>query len=832
MVKGKSFKITLSITLSLLLLFVLGLTGLWTERADAEDTVIHAVYDDENAGGTDDGTSWENAITILQKALDVAESGQQIWVAKGTYYPTSAYSLDGIDLRNKHFQMKNGVAIYGGFAGTEERSFDLTERDFITNETILSGDIGVVGDNSDNSYHVFYHDNLQLDDALLDGFTICDGNASYPNNNGGGMYNFNSSPTVTNVNFSKNTANDQGGGMHNNDSSPTLTNVNFSENTANYFGGGGMCNYNSSPILTDVNFSENTANFYGGGMRNEFSNPTLTNVILSGNTVNYHGGGMFNYYGSPTLTNVIFSRNTANYNGGGMLNLVGSPTLTNVIFSENTANSSGGGMFNRDSNPTIRNSIFWANIATSTGSEIFNDSCSPIISYSLIQGSGGSGDGWNGDLGDDGAGNIDADPMLIGTEDLRLPKGSPAIDAGTNAPYGEDGAAYGVTTDLNNNPRIVNNTVDMGAYEYQICTVTFNAHGGIPAIQEIKVNYGDTIDELPTVSKSGNSLIEWNTKQDGSGTAFTSSTPITADITLYAIWNSYTVTFNVGAGNGTITAVISEEEIHSGDLLAYGSTVTFTATPSSDWKFTRWDIDGTTVSTPVYNLIVESDKTVTAYFKRASSGSSNSAPITKYTLTMEIEGQGTVTPAEGEHKYPAGTSVNLKAAAVEGWEFVQWVLDGETVSNMETEIKLDGSVKAKAVFKETEPKPRGAKEIILTIDSQLMRVNSEEVAMDVAPIIDPQTGRTMVPVRFVSEYLGADVQWLLETKQIKIVLGDKGILLTIGSNKVLVNGEEIEIDCPAEVYGSRTFVPLRFVSEILGAKVEWDGTTRQVTIRK
>lgn len=388
-------------------------------------------------------------------------------------------------------------------------------------------------------------------------------------------------------------------------------------------------------------------------------------------------------------------------------------------------------------------------------------------------------------------------------------------------------------------------TADITVYaiwEPSSCNVTFNGNGGTPTTQEETLDYGDTIDALPTVSRVGHTFIEWNTEQDGSGTAFTASTPVTTDITVYAIWevHSYTLSFNIGAGSGSITVVLNEEEITSGDLVPYGSTVIFTATPAQGWNFNRWDIDDTTVNTPVFDLIVDSDKTVTAYFARASSssgssgssGSAGSVSKAEYTLTIEIEGQGTNTPEEGEHKYPAGTSVTLKAAAVEGWEFAQWIINKEAVSNMETEIKLNGNVQAKAVFKETQPKSPGAKKIILTIDSKLMQVNSKEVTMDVAPIIAPQTNRTMVPVRFVSEHLGAQVQWLQETKQVRIVLGDTEILLTIGSNKVLVNGEEIEIDCPAEVYGFRTYVPLRFVSEVLRAKVDWDETTRQVMIFK
>ena len=90
--------------------------------------------------------------------------GGEVWVAKGTYHPTDSGD------REISFQLKSGVALYGGFAGTER---ELDQRDWEANSTILSGDISKPGDNSDNSYHVVQGAN----DATIDGFTITGGNA-------------------------------------------------------------------------------------------------------------------------------------------------------------------------------------------------------------------------------------------------------------------------------------------------------------------------------------------------------------------------------------------------------------------------------------------------------------------------------------------------------------------------------------------------------------------------------------------------------------------------------------------------------------------------------
>ncbi len=92
-------------------------------------------------------------------------------------------------------------------------------------------------------------------------------------------------------------------------------------------------------------------------------------------------------------------------------------------------------------------------------------------------------------------------------------------------------------------------------------------------------------------------------------------------------------------------------------------------------------------------------------------------------------------------------------------------------------------------------------------------------------------GRTLVPVRFVAESLGAKVGWESKTQTVPISRGDQAIVLTIDQNIVQVNGKEVTLDTKAILSGGRTFVPLRFVSEVLGAKVEWDNPTATVFIK-
>ena len=133
------------------------------------------IYVDVNASGTNAGTSWTNAYTSLQSAVSNAVSGDEVWVAAGTYKP-SAYPTGrtSSDTREYAFYLESGVSYYGGFVGTETTR---SQRDYSSNVTILSGDIGTANSSSDNCYHVLVSVN-ESTAIRLDGFTITKGNAT------------------------------------------------------------------------------------------------------------------------------------------------------------------------------------------------------------------------------------------------------------------------------------------------------------------------------------------------------------------------------------------------------------------------------------------------------------------------------------------------------------------------------------------------------------------------------------------------------------------------------------------------------------------------------
>lgn len=147
--------------------------------------------------------------------------------------------------------------------------------------------------------------------------------------------------------------------------------------------------------------------------------------------------------------------------------------------------------------------------------------------------------------------------------------------------------------------------------------------------------------------------------------------------------------------------------------------------------------------------------------------------------------------------------------------------------------KLDSDVVTftyKVVGSPDGPSPRVVK---LTVGRMEASIDGFPYTLDAAPYIDAKAGRTLVPVRFIGEALGAGCDWNDETRQVIITAAGTVVVLTPGFNEVQVNGVRQTIDCASVILPpGRTFVPIRFVSETLGAHVDYDEVTKVITITR
>lgn len=117
--------------------------------------------------------------------------------------------------------------------------------------------------------------------------------------------------------------------------------------------------------------------------------------------------------------------------------------------------------------------------------------------------------------------------------------------------------------------------------------------------------------------------------------------------------------------------------------------------------------------------------------------------------------------------------------------------------------------------------------LIASAQAPTVFLDGKQLSFDVPPTLD--NGRTLVPLRGIFEALGAEVQWDGATQTVTATKGNTTIKLTVGG-QAYKNGQPITLDVPAKIINGRTLVPLRFVSEALGASVKWDGSTQTITI--
>ena len=357
------------------------------------------VYVNANASGTNNGSTWANAYNNLQDALANSATGAQIWVAAGSYSP-------GADSSSSFNVTIPGQEIYGGFAGTETA---ISQRDFLANKTILSGDVNgddimddFTNNRSDNNIHVMYIDDTISNSTIIDGFSIEHGQTEGASGSGndrraGGILSY-GSPIIRNCEFTQNygyyasSLYPRGSGADD----ILVENCIFFNNNAR-FGGGvyliakGVFNY----CDFDNNFAERGAGVYAGGVGDitTFNHCTFKNsgaadtrgAGIYGSTGvvanNCLFEGLIGVWGTSiyatdvtTLDSCEFKNNSAVNNGAGVLIAFQSvTTITNSDFESNVADNGGAIFIQNDSSLLfVDNCDFFINTAMSNGGAIYS----------------------------------------------------------------------------------------------------------------------------------------------------------------------------------------------------------------------------------------------------------------------------------------------------------------------------------------------------------------------------------------------------------------------------------------------------------------------------
>lgn len=395
--------------------------------------------------GTGDGVSWNEATRDLNWALRTAsiiksETGNapDIWVAQGIYY--------GDTLSENAFVLHDGINVYGGFVGNEAATYNLAQRDFGAHPTVLDGN---------NARRVLYQESFFGTASTWDGFTIRNGHT-----------------------------NNQGGGAHLR-GNITFRNCQFISNYAQNYGGGAYANGSSSyPILFEkCQFTGNHSVDQGGGVYSSYA--IACHCIFTHNLSNYNGGAIYITSASsaqPTVSNCLLANNTAS-NGGGIYSGSSYASVENSTIVNNTATTTGGGLYS-SSIRIVTNSILWGNRCNGSDNNIEVNSNPITCVYSAVE-NGYPGEG-NISLLPQSSMNGMFSPKFVRpsgnagyadettSTDWHLKQGSICIDRGSDSLV-----TIASNTDLDGNPRVRHNAVDMGCYESDYETSSIPQTGNI-----------------------------------------------------------------------------------------------------------------------------------------------------------------------------------------------------------------------------------------------------------------------------------------------------------------------------------------------------------------
>jgi GH25 family lysozyme M1 (1,4-beta-N-acetylmuramidase) len=196
-----------------------------------------------------------------------------------------------------------------------------------------------------------------------------------------------------------------------------------------------------------------------------------------------------------------------------------------------------------------------------------------------------------------------------------------------------------------------------------------------------------------------------------------------------------------------------------------------------------------------------------------------------YTLLPTVIGNGLLSIEPQTKSYPAGSTVTVTAKPAAGWEFTGWS-GGIAGTANPLALTMNANKSFLATFKKSVDPNQHI--ITLSVGSKVAHLDGQTVTLDTPPVI--VSGRTLVPLRPIIEGLGGVITWVPETRSVEVVFNGTTLLLQIGNHSAVVDGKEVILDVPAAIMNGRTMLPVRFVSEHLGADVQWAPVTKTVTI--
>ncbi len=701
-------------------------------------------------GGDDanDGSTWVLAKSTVQSAIDAAVSGDEVWVAGGTYIPqTEPGNSSPTDPRKRHILLKREVALYGGFAGNETL---LKQRDTVTNITTLSGDLGTAVYTPDNCYNVVKVSGHISHTTTIDGFTISVGYSVSGSVRGAGMLVDNFSPTIRNCTFFANSAINTGGGLE-----LWVTNA----------------------VVEHCTFSHNTCAI-GGGISVHGGSPSITSCTFTGNTVSLSGGGLYATQASGTIENCTFYNNSqtqAGGYGGGIACVTAPMVITNCTVVANQA-LRGGGIHYTGTAPTVSNCIVWGNMATSpTDVQVL---AGATVSNSIIQ------DGYAG------SNIVTTDPLLLGLADNGgdVQTMAMSVDSSARNIASSIGAP---TVDARGMPRIDTQQPDAGAYEFDTFTIEYVVDdlmaGSLSGLTLQYIDKGANASAVTAQANANYHFYRWekngalysnhaaiqvlnltesmtltarfNAPPVAIATAISSPTAIGSEVTLSGSgsydpdnapnpslayqWTflsaspgsittaplananameatftpteagvyTFLITVDDGAGTDaeivqvvvntayTITAVAGTGgQVRLGDYALPAASITETiasgsdssllyALPATGYSFSQWD--DTVTANPRCFENVAANQSIAAEFTANT-----------YTVTFLSTSGGTITGTPNQSVAHDGSCTEVIAVALNGYSFIQWTRNGTAYSsqNALTVSNITNAASFNAVF--------------------------------------------------------------------------------------------------------------------------------------